>query len=249
MLATLKEKLLKYINSKGYRIDKIITPKKFKEGSSTKIEFFGVSGVGKSFLYNKVCEQLSSKNQFIFENEMELYKNIDNYRSIDLINKSYDLLRKILFEYSFEIENYYDRLGFLSFSQRMLKKEESIKTINKKAYILIEEGVFHFPNVLKKLFEEKKEYYSQVVDNTVLIYCYTTAENIIKRKNKRIEEKQRSYLDLGNKNHINKQLLDYQIFLNVLESESPNLKILRVDTSLDVNTNVKKILDFLRNYK
>lgn len=217
------------------------------------VEFTGVPGVGKSTIYKKL---ISDNNNLIkasdFTRKFTLKEREKNMIREDLFYNN--ILNNQIFTISQGKYPAIDKLTMLNTFKRILIEDKVISTNNKNITIVDDEGFFKYfsyhINRIYSLTEERNELFEKII-NRVIIYCYSTPERITSQVLKRYQETGGLIVPFRNKSEeelkdIIKERLDKEEHFIHLMKEI-KMPVLLIDTADNLEENIKKINDFIKN--
>lgn len=239
------------IRSFGYQLTKLYPPKRIKliaRKEPLYIDFFGVSGVGKSTLYAEVRRRNTNGGSWAEVKDFigtlkdySLPKQIDPvYQKI--LERKYQIINK-----DYELE---ELLEFMNFYFRNIKEDIIAHAYNENYTIVMEDGLVHnFADSIFDLHKEKQIDLSRLIKNRAVIYCYNTPEEIAKRimsRQKEIDELRPQHRKISTDELIHEQQLELSKNREYIETLLDNgVPVLEVDTSDDVTENAGKVNRFI----
>lgn len=250
--------VLKVINktlSKTFGFTIVKNKKRLKLNSETKkprkifyIEFIGISGVGKTTL----C------NAFLKDKNNSQYVGIRQFRSSNQ-EKATAFKNKLFYEHLIKNKlNIFkekknktalSHLKQINVRYTKLMDDAIIYNFNENYTICADTGIFWFYD--KSIRKLQKDYYDdfiKFIDGRVLIHCYAPPSVIIKNIKKRYQEtgiNRHQAFDNRDKDlgfFLEKSMKDKKELINLLKPEMP---ILEINTSHDLEENVKKVAAFI----
>lgn len=233
---TVAEKMIDffYFNSMPFSEEK----RRFKK--PLYIEFIGVPGVGKTYIYNKL---LKKQRDWID-------KRLFNYRlARDLTHPFYEKLARLKIErISNSTHTAIDKLRFLSYFEQILLQDYVIKKQNEQYIVSADEGILHnFTDVLNAMInEEKSKELDWFLSNRITVFCYGTPELVADRILKRYEETGNLLPQHKSKSRqalVNDQRIELEKKKNFVKNlENSGVEVIHVDTSVSSSINADKII-------
>lgn len=169
-------------------------------------------------------------------------ENLDIY--YQNLHKKYQLIQKNLIETLDIIEFYFERL----------KEDIIINSLEEKYIVISDEGFFHhFLNAINALLKDPKNHtqLENLFNNRAVVFCYNSAHNIANQILKRQKETGRIIKLHQNKNFkelqdfSDKVLVSQRALVNQLKKY--NIPVLEINTASDMQENVKKVQNFIKN--
>lgn len=213
------------------------------------IEFMGVSGVGKSYLFNELNQP---------------YLDIDHFEFINAYNSQTNILEKIKEPTIYEILAKYkidniqkdieisncDKLQVLGRSFRKLKQDAAFFLYDTNRVLLSEEGVLQFftQEIEQCIDDGMSDQLNLLYKNRAVIYCHAPAATIVDRVYKRRQETGKLWYKHKQKTkeelcvEIEKQIQDKENLLRKIKKQIP---VLTINSAHDVKNNKEKILNFI----
>lgn len=238
----------KIINTFGITIQRTHTGENFKFDSSAKplyIEFLGLSGVGKTTLYNEVKAERKDSVKWIERYDFLSFQpkvNIDgsiNYMYLKMLeSKSENVCISEL--------PVIDKIKLMSFFYQNIQEEVAALLYNKNATLINEDGLFHnFGKEINDIYNDDPKVFYELCKNRAIVFCTNTAENIAEQIRKRNADinairphhKVASFQELV---EIQKPLLkETEFFVKFLQEY--NVPVLYINTSDDISENARKV--------
>lgn len=242
-----KEIAKKILDLADVQISKKYTPPKVVFSEKDKpllIEFIGIPGSGKSYLYQKLrkksaqwisieeFKKLQSHTPKITELDFpEIYQKMAEYRMRTVLNQPI---------------SYLDRFRGIHWNYKTIMDDIMLCKLIKNQTVLYEEGILHtfFDFFLENDFD------TTVFKNRAVIYCHATPQQIANRIETRLEttgriiahHKNKTYEELVEINTFD--LKRMELFLKLLkENQAPCLEI---NTFEDLNKNLDLIYKFIQ---
>lgn len=235
-------------NTFGFTINRTHTGKNLKFDSCSKplyIEFIGISGVGKTTLYNALKKERGYSVKWIerydflsFQPKVNLDESINSTYLKMLESKSQNICSSDL--------PVIDKIKLGAFFYQNIQEEVAALLYNKNATLINEDGLFHnFGKEIRDIYKDDPKVFSELSKNRAIVFCTNSAENIAKQIQKRNTDSHAirphhrvaSFQELV---EIQKPLLqDIESFVRILEEN--NLPVLYITTSDDISENAHKV--------
>lgn len=220
-------------------------------GKPLYVEFTGVAGVGKSTIYKRL---ISINNNLIkatnFTRKFALNKQEKNAISEDLFYNN--ILNDQIYTMSQGEYPALDKIRMLNSFKNVLIKDKIIFANNKNFVIVDDEGFFkYFSNHIFRRYSlnENRDELLEKIINRVIVYCYSTPENIVAQILKRYQETGNIIVPFRNKskeqliNIIRERLEKENSFIQLMKEIK--IPLLLINTSDDITDNAKKINAFI----
>lgn len=150
------------------------------------IEFLGVSGVGKSYIYKEI-----SNNQSNFWSIEDFKKNINNCNEQKLLDNLsfYQNLAKTQWKYidNLDILNV-EKFRIAHWNYKTLLDDALIFLYNTNSVIISDEGILHnFQHALLKISTESPNLFEDFIKKRAVVYCFSPTDIIVDQILKRKE--------------------------------------------------------------
>ncbi len=238
----------------GFEIYRKSKKNKIKFDSSQKplyIEFLGVSGVGKSTIFNA----LQKKEKFwLTVNEHN--NSLGKHQRVKFDkNSAEQRLAEQRWKYLKE-KNYLptDKLRVAYWNYVILNSDALLQKNNKNSIVLSDEGmVLSFSDAIMDLENENSKLLDDFLKNRAFVYCTARPDVILKRIESR--RKQTGKVVAQHKTNSNQELLE---IISQETKERDNLvdflkrrnkPLLVIDTSEELDKNLSKVLTFIREFQ
>lgn len=213
------------------------------------IEFIGVSGVGKSTLYDTLKKK--KRNWYLIQE----FKQSVNHVDLDEILEKSTIYQKLAAYRLVAIQKSKikpsQKFRIAHWNYRSLLDDALIFNENKNAVIVSDEGLLHnFSDVIIELFYENPQLLQLHLKNRAVVYCFSSVEKIVSQIEKRSQETQRTVVHHRGKNPdeinliVSKDLEEKEKFISILTDMK--VPILRVSTQDSLEENLKKIEKFIQ---
>lgn len=213
------------------------------------IELAGVKGVGKTTLLGQMKK--TNKGGWM---------NFHHFRKLHFSQKHKEILDDLpVYQYlaqkqiDYVLRDFKEpsvQLGRFSFYNSVLINDALCQLLNKKYLIISDEGLVDImgPSV-KMLSKDDPAGFEALLKNRAFIYCHAPVEQVAKQILKRIEATGRVNYDFKNKSFeelvaYTEDSLDFKTeFMTMLKSKG--VPVLDIDTTENINENVRKIDEFI----
>lgn len=231
---------------------KVSNPEFRKLSQPISIEFIGVSGVGKSTAFQNFMKQ-----QKIYPSLNEFKKLIHRPNTQTILDNKeiYQLLAKKRWE---NIGNQNisetDKFRIAHWNYLTLLDDALVQKYNQNYGVISDEGILHnFSDEILDLAKENSDLISGFLENRAVVYCYSSAEMILNQIRKRENESGR--VVAHHKNLTDEELIE--LIKNELEQKEQlidllkqqEVKVLSIDTSIDLDENIQLITQFIEKLK
>lgn len=235
----------------GFQISRTNTGPIYKFDSESKpvfVEFLGVSGVGKTTLFNTLKNNRTSKLNWI---DREEFLNRHKLEKVNPLNALYNsILKEKVDSINASEYNLEDKIWYSYFFYMNLKEDSFLVDHNLNTTIINEDGLFHnFGKILYNNFQTDKSKLLQLLRNRIFVVCRNSPENIanqiVKRKS-RNNEIRPQHKDLSLKQLIEIQI-DHQNQLDelVIILKENSIPVLEIHTSDNISQLQSEINEFI----
>lgn len=256
----MKQILLRIIRGLGYDVVKLKHPRlatNQKINRPLYVEFIGVSGVGKTTVYNQL--KLQYKDFGVdFGEFMSTLTNfsIKQYRDHSFDERQfYQVLAYHKLENILQKENYkpFDKLRVLQYFYTVIVSDKIVQDFNKEYLIISEDGLFHnFANELDKTIKVDAPAVKEM-QNRAIVHCYSSPAKVAQQILDRVkngghlvpQHKGLSFEELVSQQE--KSLDAKKLFAEKLKSIG--IPVLDINTSNDLSVSAKTIYDFIYKLK
>lgn len=214
----------------GFEVIKTHPKRKIKKryyvDKPIKVEFVGVSGVGKTTLYKKLVKTRSKNDKWMPVEQFMVH--YGDQGGIDDTTEAHNALLKVKTKRFLESSTYpiHTKIRFLTFFFGKLKNDIVLHKHNQSHKVVLDEGIIHnYGTDLVHLHDHETSTIETLLQNTAIVYCNGSTDLIAKNISKRLK----MYGDLRTQ-HLN------------LSTRELNRKI---EQSLDKK---RKTLDLLRKF-
>ncbi len=218
------------------------------------IEIIGASGVGKTFLFNKLKKR--TRHWVTWDEFLLDKKNLINDTTLD-DHVFYQTITKYHLEI-FNDLNYrpVEKLRSLSWHSMRLVDDYLIKTYNKNQIVINDEGfLLSFYRSFNLLINKEPNFLKNCkeLENRAFIFCHADSDVIAKNVIKRTEEGGH-IIPMDKVDFLEeliavqeKKIRDFKKLKNHLDALG--LPILEINTSDEIDDNIKKINDFITGFQ
>ena len=237
-------RLINKIERKSY--DNFFNCKK-KSGIPLYIEFVGVSGVGKTTLFNYFKKKT---NINWIDISCFVYRNNNKFINFDKFENHQLLAHNKLLKVSQEDHLPFDKLQLLNFFYSVLRDDILVKELNVNETVISEEGLIHnFGDNILNMENIKTFDLDSLLSKRAFVYCYSTPEKVAKQilLRKDITGKLLpQHKNLTESMLVSAQRLALQeksLLINYLQKR--NVPVILIDTGNDLNENFREISNFI----
>lgn len=212
------------------------------------IEFIGMSGVGKTTLYNELLKRENNGNWVAVKPLMSHLSNPDIPDDTpqfyeDILNEKYRIVSR---------DNSLKKtIRFMNFFFKNIKEDIVVNALDKNYNVVFEDGIFHnFGDAILSLYRKNDENINSIFENRAVVYCHNSPQNIARRILKREQETgnlrpQHTGLSLEELIRAQEKIVESEKeFLAVLSKFE--IPILKIDTSENLKQNAQKVDAFIR---
>ena len=235
----------------GFEIYRKSKKNKIKFDSSQKplyIELVGVSGVGKSTIYQKAIQ-----NQFNFWTLNDFKENNPkvNFQAVLDGQSFYQDLAKYQWDYIQKMDILEtDKFRIAHWNYKTLLDDAAVHLHNKNSIVLSDEGILHnFQFALLNSYKSDPNSLNDFIKNRAVVYCYSSVDGIVEQILRRKEETGRIVSHHKGKSIeelydiVKRDLEEKEEFLEIMFNMG--IPILRINTQDSLELNSKKINKFI----
>lgn len=242
------KKIFDFLGIKVVRLKKRTL--KWQHQKPLTVEFFGIPGVGKTTLFNKLeYNKIKALTITEFMGNLETQDN----SGCDTSEVHQDLIDLKLHHVFRSTMLPSDKLKFFSWFHKIIQRESSSRKYNTNQVVISDEGLFHnFGGELVDLYNTNRDKFKELALNRLFVYCYSKPEIVAQQIYKRFEETgkmlpQHKALNMDEMIGVQERALEKkQKLIDIMISE--NIPILQVDTSENQLKNVEKIHAFIMRF-
>lgn len=211
------------------------------------VEFVGLSGVGKSYLFNKLDKE---KNKWLgIKNFWQLFSHKENNSLLESI-PFYQYLAEEKINRTLKRDWLStDHLAYFRYFHVVINKDALVYKLNKNYIIISEEGLLHnFGSCIEKLYKIDQNKFRKILKNRAIVYCFAPskviADRIIKRR--KTSEKLLSQYKVDSRRELLQNIdRDLEIKQRVICLFKEYIPVLEINTADDVKQNAEKVENFI----
>lgn len=215
------------------------------------IEFIGVSGVGKSTIFNELSkyeDNYCTLVNFIKQNRNIKIDNLIDKDSIyeNLAKKQWNIIQNK------DVLNS-DKFRIAHWNYKTLIEDVKVVKYNRNHLIISDEAILHnFQEALLEIKEEDPKSFKDFLINRAVVYCYSSVDGIVEQILRRKEETGRIVSHHKGKSIeelydiVKRDLEEKEEFLEIMFNMG--IPILRINTQDSLEFNSNKVKEFILKF-